>query len=427
MKILVCDDEQKRCDQIVASIQKAGLPNPRQLVGTKFTTELKALFKNVKACLENPIAYKPSGKLAFDDVDIVIIDNNLALLEVEGTRLTAESIVGYVRAFTTAPYIVSLNKNPDVDFDLRYLVGDYSTRADLALNTDHLANPALWTGEQGAAAKGFLPWYWPRLSTVADRRRAQINFVRQHLDDAVMAILGFDDEAIGFLSPHARGALSPESRTDEASRDGIPFKQLTFRQVFMARDRALPAQGEREILFKVKKDGNAAIQEIIARIVAADIDLWFRRDVVGPQEPLVDIPHLLMRFPFLLGSRANNISEWNRSASASAAPYGFDQKLYEDHLAKTKFVHDIWTPSTSFWWPKLKADTKLNEFFSQAKEGNWADAIFCEDRSTFLERLPDNAVSPPIEFPVEFEGSWGRRYISRIDGVRYAPRSRLAI
>lgn len=427
MKILVCDDEQKRCDQIAESIRQAGLPNPNQLVGTKFTSELKVLFKNVKACLENPFAYKPGSKLAFDDVDVVIIDNNLALLEVEGTRLTAESIVGYVRAFTTAPYIVSLNKNPDVDFDLRYLVGDYSTRADLALNTEHLMNPGLWSGEIAKATKGFLPWYWPRLSTVADRRRAQIKFAKQHLDDAIMAVLGFDDDAIGFLSPHARGALSPEARTDGSSGNGIQFKQLTFRQVFMARDRSIPAQSERERLVTGEKDGNAEIREIIARVVAADIDLWFRRDVVGPQEPLVDVPHLLMRFPFLLGKRANDIGEWKRSASASAAPYGFEKRLYEEHLEKRKFSHEMWVPSTCFWWPKLKADAKLNEFFSQAKEGNWADAVFCEDRSNFLERLPKDSVLLPIEFPVEFEGSWGRRYISRIDGVRYAPRSRLAI
>lgn len=425
MRILVCDDEQFRCDQIVKSIREAGLPKPEQLVGKDLTTQLKTLFNNVKACFVSPVNYKPGGKLAFDDADIVILDNNLAHLEVEGTRLTAESIVGYVRAFTTASYIVSLNKNPDVDFDLRYLVGDYSTRADLALNTEHLANPALWTGDQAEATKGFLPWYWPRLSTVADRRKAQIDFVRQHLDDAVMAILGFDDDAIGFLSRHAKGALSPEANSDEGGTDGIPFKQLTFQDVFMARDRSLPAKLEREKLFNVEKNGNDAIREIIARVVAADIDLWFRRDVVGPQEPLVDVPHLLMRFPFLLGNRAKDINEWIKSIVANTAPYGLEQDLYDSHLAKAKFQHNIWVSSTCFWWPKLKADEKLNAFFSQAKEGNWADVIFCEDRSTFLERLPNNAAL--VEFPVEFEGSWGRRYVSRIDGIRYAPRSRLAI
>ena len=83
------------------------------------------------------------------DFDIVVLDNNLAALEVSGARQTAESIAGYIRAFTNIPYIVSLNKNPEVDFDLRYLLGDYQTQADVALNTDHLANRALWRGLTG--------------------------------------------------------------------------------------------------------------------------------------------------------------------------------------------------------------------------------------------------------------------------------------
>lgn len=427
MKILVCDDQQDRCDEIVGKIREAGQPAPKVLVGQNLTKELKNLFKSVSTCLDAPQNYIPVANPAFDDVDIVILDNNLAHLEIEGTRLTAESIAGYIRAFTAAPYIVSLNKNPDVDFDLRYLVGDYSTRADLALNTDHLANPALWTGDQAKAKDGFLPWYWPNLSTVSKTRCAQIEFVRNHLDDSVVATMGFDDEAIGFLSPHSKGALSPEAGSDEVGKDGIPFKKVTFRDVFIAKDRSIPSKNERQNLSDAEKGGKAVIRNIIARIVAADIDLWFRRDVVGPQEPLVDIPHLLVRFPFLLGDRAKDIDEWNKSTSANTAPYRLEKKLYDDHLAKWKFGHDIWVPTTCFWWPKLKADEKLNEFFFRAKEGEWADVVFCEDRSAFLERMPKNGGAPPVEFPAEFEGSWGHRYVSRIIGIQYAPRMRLAL
>lgn len=427
MSVLVCDDQELRCNEIVGKIREAGLPEPKTLVGANLTTELKNLFKYVRACMDTPETYKPVDGLLFDDADLVILDNNLAHLEVEGTRLTAESIAGYIRAFTAVPYILSLNKNPDVDFDLRYLVGDYSTRADLALNSDHLANPALWTGNHGNAKDGFIPWYWPNLSKVAARRRAQIKFVLQHLDDSVVAALGFDDEAIGFLSLHARGALSPEAESDGDDGGGVMFNKLTFRDVFIARDRSLPFKGERERLSSAEKGGNAAIREIIARSVAADIDLWFRRDVVGPQEPLVDVPHLLMRFPFLLGNRAGDVKEWDRAVSAIAAPYGLEQKLYADHLAKTKFQHDVWVPATCFWWPKLKADEKLNEFFFEAKEGAWADAVFCEDRSVFLERSPERPEGAPVEFPAEFEGSWGRRYVARLEGMHYAPRSRFAI
>ncbi|HEX9274352.1 MAG TPA: hypothetical protein VGA01_19315 [Candidatus Binatia bacterium] len=425
MNILVCDDLQPRADDAVGRIREAGLPEPKQLVGDNLAKKLKTFVENVRKCMKDPKNWKPTEKSDFDDADIIILDNNLAHLAIEGAIMTAESIAGYIRAFSGAPYIISLNKNPDVDFDLRYLVGDYSTRADLALKTEHLANRALWNGEQADATRGFLPWYWPRLNTVAKRRRDQIEFVRRHLDHPVLGSLGFDDEAINFLSLHAKGALSPTAESDRGQGTGVSVKQVTFRDVFNTRDRSLPAYSERDCLSRAEKEGNAAIREIVARVVAADIDLWFRRDVVGPQEPLVDVPHLLMRLPFLLGNRTQDINEWNKSILANAAPYGLEQKLYSDHLAKAKFQHDIWVPAACFWWPKLKADENLNALFAQARTGNWADVVFCEDRSMFLEREPRNAPMP-IEFPVEFEGSWGRRYVSRIADIRYAPRSRLA-
>jgi hypothetical protein len=426
MRILVCDDEQSTADDAVGRIREAGLPAPDQLVGKALAKKLKAFFQNVRKCMKDHENWKSVEKSDFDNRDIVILDNNLAQLEVDGSILTAESIAGYIRAFSDAPYIISLNKNPDVDFDLRYLVGDYSTRADLALNTRHLANRALWSGEQANATREFLPWYWPRLNTVAKRRRDQMEFVRHHLDDPVLGTLGFDDEAVNFLSLHARGTLSPLARADGVQGKGLSVKQVTFRDVFLAKDRSLPAQGEREGLSRVELEGSPEVRQIIARVVAADIDLWFRRDVVGPQEPLVDVPHLLMRLPFLLGNRAQDINDWNRSVLANVIPFGLEQKLYDDHLAKAKFPHDIWVHAPCFWWPKLKADEKLNALFARTKASNWADVVFCEDRSVFLERQPQNA-SLPVEFPVEFEGSWGRRYVSRIDDIHYAPRSRLAI
>ncbi len=426
MKILLCDDQPERRDDFVSAIRSGGQPNPDVLMGRELTDELITLFKYVKGCLADPKKCRLDNKSRFDDVDIVVLDNNLAYLEIEGARLTAESIAGYIRAFTKARYVISLNKNLDVDFDLRYLIGDYSTRADLALNSEHLANRALWNGNPQDAKDGFLPWYWPNLSEVADRRRKQIDFVRDHLDVPVADALGFDDEAIGFLSLHARGALSPEAEWDGTGKGEHQFKKLTFLEVFLAKDRSLPSKPERAAIFEDMKNGNAALREVISRVVAADIDLWFRRDVVGPQEPLVDIPHLLVRFPFLLGGRANDINEWNKCVGVKGAPYGLEKQLYDAHLADRIFKDDIWAPAPCFWWPKLKADRKLNESFLKANKSGWADVVFCEDCSTFLERIPKGAGKPPFEFPAEFEGSWGRRYISWLENVKYAPRSRLA-
>jgi len=427
MRVLVCDDVQSRCDEIANEIVKAGQAKPEVLADKKLTVELTNLFKEIRSCMENPTQFDHARKTAFDGVDIVIVDNNLGHLEVPGARLTAESIAGYVRAFTTATYVISLNLNPDVDFDLRYLVGDFSTRADLALNANHLANPGLWAGDPKLTKDGFLPWYWPHLSTVADRRVKQIDFVTKRLDQSVAGALGFDDDAISFLSLRARGALSPDAASNgEIARGGTPFKDLTFRDVFIAKDRSLPIKTERESLSQAEKSGKSELRNIIARVVAADMDLWFRRDIVSPQEPLVDVPHLLMRLPFLLGNRAKDIGQWNASAQANAAPYGVEKNLYDGHLRQARFEHDIWVRDDCFWWPKLKTDDKLNAYFFEAKGGEWADLVFCEDRSAFFPRTPTNGEGP-VEFPAEFEGAWEQRYVARVPGYRYSPRSRLAM
>lgn len=431
MKILVCDDLEDRCEEVVAAIEDAGQANVEitSLVGEQLRADLTKLFENVNVCLKEPKSYKTPDKLSFDDAHLVVLDNNLAHLGVKGARLTAESIAGYIRAFTVAGYIVSLNKNPEVDFDLRYLVGDYATRTDLALNTRHLANPALWTRKPVDAQHDFLPWYWPELTTVADRRKAQIQFVQDHFGDPVFGAVGIPEgEAIDFLSRHARGALSPDAESDgPIGRGGIRVQEVSFKDVFAASSRSLLAEDEREKLLEGAASNNSQIRQMISRVIAADIDLWFRRDLIAPQEALVDVPHLLMRLPFLLGAKAGDIDEWNKCVTAKSAPFGVEKLLYDTFLAKAKFEQDVWVPSPSFWWPKLKADEKLNELFFKAKQGEWGDVVFCEDRSVFLERSSTGEGVPPTEFSAEFEGSWGQRYVARIDGFRYSPRSRFAL
>jgi len=420
MKVLVCDDREDLYEEITTAIGEAGQADIEieTLIGPELADELEKLFAKVDSCLNNPNEYKTDNESPFDTHDVIILDDNLAFLGNKGARLTAESIAGYVRAFTAAPYVVSLNKNPFVDFDLRCLVGDYATRADLALNTEHLKNPALWTGAHDDAEGGFLPWYWPKLGAVSRRRLDQIDFVEGRLEDKVFDALEFpeDEDTIGFLSLHARGALSPDAES---------IVDVTFLNVFMAGNRSLPARSERDDLLKALKGGNDDVRKIVSRVVAADIDHWFRRDVVGPQEVLVDIPHLLMRMPFLLGDRAADIEQWNRAVSETEAPFGMEQSLYDEHLAGVIFAHDMWVASPNFWWPKLKENEKLNElFFSEKQE--WPDVVFCEDSANFRDRTPDDG-TPPTEFSAEFEGSWGRRYVARLEGFRYSPMSRFAV
>ena len=419
MRVLVCDDRKRGAGEHVQRlIEKTSRHEVVLLSEGDLTKEIENFFK----CRVEPVlrgdysrqTQKDCASIFMSDFDIAILDNNLSELGLRGTRQTAESIAGYLRAFGNIPYIVSLNKNPHVDFDLRHLVGDYETRADLAVNESHLSNLALWTGDPKDASDHFLPSYWPALNDAPTRRRGQIRFVAEHFAEPILKSLGFPASALPSLSRHAKGALSPEA-------EHAGFAKVTFKTFFVKACRSLPIRADRERLARAVPRENLA-RKVASRIAAGELDRWFRRDLLGPQDVLVDLPHLLMRMPFLLGQRANDLEHWNEAASSTKRPYGLSRQLYE-HLHKARFVHDDWTKSPCFWWKTLKSKDDLNKMFWR-DSSSWAEAIYCEDTSRFRLGNADSG-RPATEFAAEFDSSWNRRYIADLRGKHYVPKSRL--
>ena len=433
MKVLVCDDLPDNSEEFEDAIREADRFDimTTRLNGKRLKQQLNTLISNADKILEGEESSHDLQDTEFgeENVDLVILDNNLAHLGIEGARLTAEAIAGYIRAFSSAPYIVSVNKNPDVDFDLRYLIGDYATRTDLAVNVDHLSNPALWTHKRADAKNDFLPWYWPKLLGIGDDRRLKIQFIEDRLGKKICEAFGITLEIFDSLSRQARSSLSlaEDAENPESTQDEHLGLNATFRGMFLASGRSLPNKDERENLLEKLDDGVPGVKTIIARVVAAEIDFWLRRDVLGPQEALVDIPHLLMRMPFLLGKKASDISAWNDAIDANDGdpPYGLDPRLFDTHLKHAQFGEDDWAPFPCFWWPRLRENDELNARFS-ADGPDWEDAVFCEDRSEFRLLDPNEDTSPPSEFITQFEGSWNRRYVANIEGIRYVPRTRFA-
>ena len=436
LEVLVCDDIPARGSDTVAEIKKArdklakdnfGI-RIEELFGEKLSEELQKLFKHVAKHLPPNDDIELRSVAPFDysefDCDIVIIDNNLAALDIKGARLTAEAVAGFVRAFTNARYVVSLNKNPDVDFDLRYLIGDYQTQADLALNTRHLSNPALWTGNPQDTEDGFLPWYWPVLRNISEKRHEQIVFLKNHLKSPIIKTLDFPQRAVDYLSRHAVGTLTPDANAEDIGLQApTPLSTVTFMDFFLHSCRSLPAYADRERLAHQASDGNESSREVVAKIAAAEIDKWIRRDVLGPQNVLVDVPHLLMRMPFLLGDEVANLVRWHDSLTIKEPPFGLDRDIYYEHISDTRFSHDHLVKSPSFWWPKLKENEVLNDLFFESNE-NWPDVVFCEDVSQFRNFNPRGEDTEPMEFAAEFEGAWSRRYASLLSCKIYSPKSR---
>ena len=413
MKILVCDDKRSKGEKTRKAIAEGTDRETTLLAGDELAKQIASLFDRA-ASMVKPGSTTSSTRSEFesDAYDIAILDNNLSELHIQGARHTAESIAGYVRAFGKIPYIVSLNKNPHVDFDLRHLVGDYQTHADLALNDRHLPIAALWTGI--SANDQFRPWYWPPMQDVAIRRRRQIEFVKRHLDDSILSALGVPKTAVDRLSRHALGALSPEARSPS---------RVTFRKFFVASCRSLPIRRERELLARSIASKDDPVCDIVCRVVAGELDRWIRRDLLAPQDVLVDLPHLLMRMPFLLGAKARRLQAWNAVVSATAPPYGLSTALYRSHLRDSRFREDAWVKSPCFWWTILKSDRKLGSRFVQNRQ-RWASAVFCEDLSRFREYGAEE--DGPSEFAAEVEGTWARRHVEVVGSWGYTPKSRFA-
>ena len=427
MRILVCDDYESGFKAVECAIGERHLV--RRLVGKELRSELVGLFKGVSASLSSEAASPSETETPaemFKGVDVAIVDNNLSALEIAGARLTAESIVGYIRAFTNVAYVVSLNKNPDVDFDLRYLAGDYQSHADVALNASHLRSEVLWTGHGATVGSGeFAPWYWPNLGVAAAGRRCQVAGLEQGgVEVPLLDFLKFPDHCVDALSRRARGVLSSEVV------GAAELRQVSLRGFFENACRALP-MADRKAVSRRAKDGDPAAKTWIARLAAADLEKWMRRDVLSPQDVLVDLPHLLMRMPFLLGDGAREGRRWNRALSAMNPPFGLVKEIYQEHLAGSMFERcRKWFQAPCFWWPELRGSQELSDLFFRSK-GEWADVVFCEDVSEFRPISEaadsDDGKSPPVEFEAEFEGAWRRRYVAAMEGKQYSPRSRFAL
>jgi len=400
MKILICDDKLEQAERTKRGIASRG--SVEILSDEKLKKTLSSFLKSVPSILDGAAITDSE----FDGYDVLIVDNNLTELQLEGARMTAETIIGYLRAFTETPYIISLNKNPDVDFDLRYLFGDYQSLADLALNTGHLSNHRLWGGK---SEYDFAPWYWPRIADAADRRKKQIEFIADNFNRPVWEALGFPKDANDYLSLQAKSPLSSIERKDW---------ETSF-ESFFSRSRALPPA---EII-KLAKIQDQSVKKAVHRIAAYEVDRWLRRDVLGPQDVLIDLPHVLAQMPFLLGAKANNLENWNEVLQYEKPAFGLDEQLFQKHLAPAIFSHSMWVPEPCFWWPILKSDDDLTELFFAANGDDWSDAVFCEDVSRFMNIA--GTETPPKEFEAEIDGSWRRRYIVQQSNKKYSPLSRI--
>jgi hypothetical protein len=162
------------------------------------------------------------------------------------------------------------------------------------------------------------------------------------------------------------------------------------------------------------------LRTMIARLVAAELDYWLRRDLIGPQDILLDPPHLQMRAA-LDEKEAPDAQSWNATAQSREAPFGLMPTAYDAVYSKHRFAHSEWLPYPGFWWPAIERD----EAFLALREKYHVRSllVFCEDTRRFQEA---GSATPPERFVPEGSRPWSPRFVELVADRGYYPQSQFA-
>jgi hypothetical protein len=323
-----------------------------------------------------------------DKIAILIIDFDLFPFD---PNVTAESIAYLARCYSRCGLIVALNqfsRKPNFDLTLK---GHPESFADLNLHDSQIHNQGLWKEPW----KEFRPWIWPLLPQALEKHENRIKEVLPALDKPILAFLGLD----------RIGQLLPRSTVEFIESKGRKPEETTFRQFVEESQQGLQARDK------------PLDEESIARVAAARIYKWLDRLVLSGQNILVDAPHLVSRFPSLLGGSPKTRKSWN-----SVVTLGKPRKrlMHSDVIEKFRFKKENWVSRPCWFWGDLSSCEEIPEVKDPWQTVQKADVVFCEDVSRFLPR------NETKEFVADLPSPFVRRYVHEESEIDYQPLVRFA-
>ncbi len=398
--ILVCDDEPDVAKDWLAAIEGVLPESVYALLPVPSNEEIRSAIQVLlrrRAALRDGQA-TPDEACLFDTADVLVLDYDLLHVDETNTRYTGEGLARLARVFSTCGPILVLNQYLEAQFDLS-LRGHMESFADLNIDADVIARPGLW---HGSPWEGFRPWHWPVLAKAAEDFKSRAAFLSQEnrLGSSMVDVLGMNAENAGRLSDTAFGFLAPEATTYEG------LAKSTFAN-FIASNSAAVDTGDGEKL--VGQDPEAA-----ARIAASRLAKWLEREVLGPQDVLADVPHLLQRLPFLFAGDLSDLDAWN--AAVAGGPEQFKEILPKDAW----FGADGWLSRPAVWWRAVERSDAVRDARAKFDYSSSPDFVFLEDVSRFAP------LAEATEFRAGFHNQFDRRFVSRIGDIRYAPQRRFA-
>jgi hypothetical protein len=395
--ILICDDSPdvemalgNKLKDIKAITEYFDVPT---LEGNNVLNDaIEALENRLILAKDGKINDYPSDKAEIiDNAAVLVIDYALYDLE---TSVTGERIAYLARCYSKCGIIIGLNQFPPYDeeyFDLT-LRGHLESYADLNIPSNSLSNPGLWSEPWD----GFRPWNWPLIPRAIERLERRVDELRGNLEANILDFLEFKD---------VKAITLPRSITEFLSREK-PV-ETNFKKFVDSEGSGNGLRGKKE---------RPINEQAIARIAAARIGSWLEHSILPGQDILVDAPHLVSRFPSLLGDKAYNIETLNSIASFLEP----DVLGLNPIIDQTRFLKKDWLSRPAWFWNDLRDNEAIDEIKDPFKIRRLEQA-FCEDISRF--ELKDKV----REFVADLNSPYAKRYVRQIDHIKYTPIVRFSL
>ena len=392
--VLICDDTPEVGVNFVEQVRAVAPKDHYSVLEAPSKEEVQCAVKELFARQSDLLGPRERGRSAclFDEADILILDYDLLRIDEENARHTGESLARLARLLSDADVIVVYNQFQGAHFDLS-LRGHLSSHADLNVEADLLSARGLWTDPPWY---GFRPWHWQTLHRAVETQRARQRLVAEHFNEAIVDVLGMREEDLLCLSDTAVGFIAPDAHDWEDT------------QVHTFKSFAESIGNGKCTSDLLKLDKEAAY-----RFAASRIGKWLERQVLGPQDVLVDLPHLVQFFPFLLEDDMDELEAWNATA-------------FEPESLKGKVPAGCWFEAGGFlsrpavWRQRFEADNAVRESWGALDYSSGRPFVFLEDTSSFAPF--DDA----RQFRAGHHNAFDWRFIKHLNGITYSPQRRLA-
>jgi hypothetical protein len=389
--VLVCDDDIRRVHQWVATLRAtAGTDrfDVRALTGLDLADAFQALNARAESARNGADSATDDAAGVFDDAAILLFDYDLtpdaqSLADLGEQRVefhdklrgrTGEKLAYLARGYSSAGFIVVINQHyRDTTFDItmqRFL----HSKADLNITHGDLGNEALWTGIS-RAENTFSPWAWPVLGKADILWSERLRVI--DVEAPLFETLALDPSNFTSRQLDLLGAADPDTAVfGDLARSTLGFDP---------KDKASKSVG-------------------VKAMVASVLGRWLSRTVWQAQNVVADLPHLVSRFPSLMSAES-----WSRAATKDLSENDVPESLRgHEHWISTLLGRRVW----------ILADVREMAAALPSPD-SWPDLVFCEDTSQFVE------LERAREVETDLPGSYARRFIGNVPGVKYEPFVRL--